>query len=294
MKIFSCILLLLCVSVSSGANEPDEVSQDEVSIERQKYTCGTEKLQGVKFNFCYRNQEATNNNDIVYFFHGLNGSEDTWFTQCLGTLMIQRWWQFKGYKPRIVGISFGPSWLLVNNKRFPILPLFAKGIIPLMEKKMGGLNGGRRHIIGQSMGGFNGAEIALQYPEMFSRVALLCPAITAVGPYSSNQEIDNYIYRTHAIPRLVRKMLSISRSIFLNQKDWENHDPIRLLKNFKGKKKPKFYVSIGIWDSYGFQEGAEEFSALASAMDFFSSWVPVPGPHCNFNRRATANFIMGD
>lgn len=289
MKIISLILLLLYVSVSAKASD-----EDEIAIERQKYTCGSEKMQGVKFRYCYRNQEATNNNDIIYFFHGLNGSEETWFTQCLGTLIIQKWWQFRGYKPRIVAVSFGPEWLLVNNKRFPVLPLFAKGIMPYLESKMGGLKNGRRHIIGQSMGGFNGAEMALKYPGMFSRVALLCPALTTVGPYASQSEIDNYIYRTNASRELVYKMLNISRSVFLNQKDWENHDPLRLLRSYHGAKKPRFYLSIGKSDGYGFQEGAEEFYELASDNSFLSRWVPVPGGHCSFNRRATAYFIMGE
>lgn len=290
MKIVSLILLLLCVSVAAKGSP----EQEEIEIESRNYSCDTETLKGITFSYCLRNQEATNNDDIVYFFHGLNGSEKTWFRQIFGTWIIQKWWYLKGYKPRVVGVSFGRQWLLVNNKKFPLLPFFTKEIMPYLEKRMGGLRKGRRHIIGQSMGGYNGAVIALKNPGMFSRVALLCPAITTVGPYADAQDIDNYVYRTHASPRLVRKMLNISRSVFVNQQDWVNHDPIHLLKNYHSPKKSKFYLSIGMFDGYGFQEGAETFYRLANKNAFLSRWVPVPGGHCSFSRRATAYFIMGE
>ncbi|WP_415061204.1 alpha/beta hydrolase-fold protein [Bdellovibrio sp.] len=289
MKTLFVISLLLCVSVSSQGS-----FENEVEIEKRNYSCGSENLSGISFRYCYRNAEATTSNDIIYFFHGLGGSEETWFTQCLGTLVIQKWWQFRGYRPRIVAISFGPQWLLVNNKRFPLLPLFTKGIMPFLEKKMGGLQGGRRHLIGQSMGGFSAAEVALRNPGLFSRVALLCPAITTVGPFSSSEEIENYIERTNANPRLVKRMLKISRGVFLNQRDWENHDPLRLLQKYSSAKRSKFYVSTGLSDGYGFLEGSEEFVDIAKDQSIISKWVPVPGGHCNFGRKATAYFIMGE
>lgn len=291
MNILIKILLLLHVSLPVFAQLPTD---EEIQIERQNYTCGSETAKGFDFTYCYRNAEATNNDDIVYFFHGLGGNAETWFTQCLGTLMVQKWWQIKGYKPRIVTISFGKQWLLVNNERFPLLPLFSNSIMPFLEKKMGGLRGGHRHLIGESMGGFNAAEVALKKPGLFSRVALLCPAITTINPFSSREEIERYIERTGASRNLVQRMLQISQSVFINKADWEKHNPLALIRNYHSSKRSKFYVSTGLWDGYGFQEGSEIFSRLANANSFFSIWVPVPGGHCNFNRFITANFIMGD
>lgn len=297
MKTISILLLLLSVSVSTNATPEEQIEESpnfgEAEVQRS-YSCGSDKVQGMPFKYCYRHAEATNNDDIVYFFHGLNGSETTWFTQCLGTGIIQKWWDFKGYKPRIVTISFGPKWLLVNNKRYPLLSALSKGIIPLLEKKMGGLRKGSRHVIGQSMGGFNAAEVALKNPGMFSRVALLCPAISTVSPYSSTQDINNYIFRTGAAKYLVEKMLGISHAIFTDESDWKNHDPLLLLKNYRSSQKSKFFVTIGMNDGYGFQEGALQFYRLAGSHGFLSRWVSTPGGHCNFNRKSTAYFIMGE
>lgn len=293
MKIISIVLLLLYVAIPAQADFEEEM-QSEVDAERLQFTCGAEKIQNVPFRYCYRDLNTTNSQDIIYFFHGLDGSEETWFTQYLGTLIIQKWWKWWGYRPRIVTVSFGPQWLLVNNQRFPLLPLFTKKIMPFLEGKIGGLKNGRRHLIGQSMGGFNAAEVSLKSPGLFSRVALLCPAISTVGPFSSSREIEDYIERTGASRELVKKMLTISRSVFLNQEDWNRHDPLLLLKNYRSPLKPKFYVSVGLEDGYGFQEGAGVFYALAKTRAFLSKWWPVPGGHCSFSRKGTAHFIMGE
>lgn len=292
MNILIKVLLLLYVSCFSYAMTDD--TNDQVQAETLNYSCGSKTMQGIPFSYCYRNAEATNNDDIIYFFHGLNGSAKTWFTQWVGTLMVQYVWQSKGYRPRIVSVSFGKEWLLVDNKKHNLLTLFSNQVMPFIEKKMGGLRRGQRHLIGQSMGGFSAAQIALKKPGLFSRVALLCPSITTIGPYASKREVDDYIYRTAAWPWMVRKMLLISRNIFSDKADWDKHDPLILLKRYRYTTKSKFYVSTGMWDGYGFQEGSSVFSRIAKARAFDTQWIPVPGIHCNFNRLRTANFIMGD
>jgi pimeloyl-ACP methyl ester carboxylesterase len=293
MKLISIVLLLLHVSLRLQAFDEIDLYRD-IHEERLQYTCDATRTQGIAFRYCYRNLDTTNNQDIIYFFHGLDGDEQTWFKQYLGTLIIQKWWKHWGYRPRIVTVSFGPEWLLVNNQRFPLLPLFTNKIMPYLESKMGGLGKGRRHLIGQSMGGFNAAEVSLKSPGLFSRVALLCPAISTIGPFSSDREIDNYITRTGATRDLVESMLKISRAVFLNQEDWLNHDPLVLIKKYHARNKSRFYITIGQHDEYGFQEGAKMFYFLAKMQAFFTNWLPVPGGHCNFSRKGTAQFIIGE
>lgn len=298
MKSLVLAFLLLYVAPTGHANTLSSENllyeEDIPEAERGRFYCGSEDLQGGVFKYCYRDPGSATNNDVIYFFHGLGGSEKTWHRQCLGTKMIQDWWDMNGYRPRIVTVSFGPQWLLVNNKKQALISYFTKVVMPFVEKRMGGLRNGKRHIVGQSMGGFNAALIALKNPGMFSRVALLCPAIATIGPYDSARAIESYIERTGASRDLVAEMLQISRSIFSNEKDWEEHDPLRLLKRYSYPRKPRFYISVGMRDGYGFQEGAERFAQLAGRSSFLFNWVPVPGPHCNFKRIGTANFIMGD
>jgi hypothetical protein len=89
-------------------------------------------------------------------------------------------------------------------------------------------------------------------------------------------------------------MLTISRSVFVDQNDWNKHDPLVLLKRYSSSLRSRFFVSVGWADGYGFQEGSEKFYVLAKARSFFSKWLPVPEGHCNFSRKGTAKFIMGD
>ncbi|XGC79375.1 alpha/beta fold hydrolase [Bdellovibrio bacteriovorus] len=291
MRLISLIVLLLCVSEFSVAADLEE---DVVTIERSKFTCGNETINKINYRYCLRNPEHTNSKDIIYFFHGLTGDEESWFRMWWGTLIIQKWWEFWGYKPRIATISFGGRWLLNDTKKSKLSTFVSTKVIPSLEKKMGGLQDGQRHAIGQSMGGFNAAHLSLKNPGLFNRVALLCPALSTVSPHASQQEVKNYIRRTRAFPFLVRKMINISREVFPTLQEWKDNDPMYLLKNYKSTKRSKFLVSIGLADSYGFQEGSRQFVQMAQGKSIFSSWLPVPGPHCMFNRRTTAHFIKGD
>ena len=93
----------------------------------------------------------------------------------------------------------------------------------------------------------------------------------------------------------VNLALNISRQVFENQTDWDNHDPLKLLAKYPADAvKPKFYVSTGTSDEFGFQEGSAVFVVKALENAYEAQWTPVSGGHCIFDRLGTANFIMGE
>jgi S-formylglutathione hydrolase FrmB len=288
--VFSILLIFLTSNVHSQTLQNQETTP---TIESHgQYNCSTETLIGVSFKYCFkRGDQAGINQDIVYFLHGLEGNEKTWFSQKAGTAYIDHLWSKWGYNPSVVTISFGDAWILVNNPRFQLLSFFKKVVMPFLESKVGFLGQGRRILVGQSMGGLNAAIASLKSPGLFSKVALLCPAITNVGPFSSQQEIENYIERTGANPKRVNLMLTLSKKIFVNPLDWQNHDPLHLLKKYQGTKS-KYYISTGVIDDYGFEEGTELFTRFSRQKGFHTWWVPAPGVHCDFDRPTTARFIM--
>lgn len=281
------ISVLISFSYSYAFSTPLEV-------EKKDYSCHQETIDRVPYSYCIRQVDRNLNQDIIYFFHGLNGNEETWFTQYLGTKMIQGQWNRKGYKPTIITISFGASWLLVDNKRIGLLPLFVGRIMPYLESKVGGLQAGRRMLIGQSMGGFNAVQASLQHPGLFSKVALLCPALTTLGPFASDDEISEYIRRNKADPVLIAEMIKITRMAFEDQEDWERHDPMKLISRKTLTQRPRFHISIGVTDEYGFFEGSWVFTKQGFKNLFFFDWMPVIGGHCNFSRTSASNFIMGE
>ncbi|WP_374030185.1 alpha/beta fold hydrolase [Bdellovibrio bacteriovorus] len=290
MKIISFMFVLVWTSLAFSQETETEI----IETESVDYVCGHETLKGVSFKYCLRDIDRRQTQDIVYYLHGLGGSEKSWFRQLFSTRIIQHRWKRNGYYPMVITVSFGKEWLLVNNRRHKLLPFFTKVAMPYLEKKVGGLKKGKRHLIGQSMGGFNALQLALKNPTLFNKVVLLCPAISTISPFADNREVWRYIFRTKAIPFFVRKMQKISQRAFINQKDWEQHDPLLLMRNFRGRIKPKMYLSVGMADGYGFQEGSRELYKLAQHDSFWFWWVPVFGGHCAFDRGTSANFIMGD
>ncbi|MBO9667030.1 MAG: hypothetical protein J7501_09475 [Bdellovibrio sp.] len=258
------------------------------------HTCGTETIYGISFKYCVNHVDRQQTRDIVYFFHGLQGNAESWFTHPEAAV-VANYWSKHNYEPTIISVSLGGAWLLVNNDRFPLLPFFKNQMMPFLEQKIGGLQDGRRLLIGASMGGFNATQASLRLPGDFQKVALLCPAITTIGPYASPNEIAAYIKRTGANPLLVRLMVGITKNIFEDEEDWEKHNPLKLLSRYPAPlKKPAFFVSVGTKDDYGFQEGSEAFAKEALANSFETQWIPVAGGHCNFDVIATADFIMED
>ncbi|MNK08050.1 putative esterase [compost metagenome] len=262
-------------------------------IEDVDYSCDEEVTGDFDLKYCITKPEKTNSPDIIYFLHGLNGSERSWFRD-VDKVSLQALWIAKKYKPTIISVSLGPQWLIIQTPEYPVLDLFMKDIFPRLEKKTGGLKNGRRILIGQSMGGFNGVQLAMNNPDYFSKVALWCPAITTVGPYDSPKAIQDYISRTGANPDRIRLMLRISRAIFTTEEEWNAHDPIRLIRHFNAPAKPALFTSIGRRDEFGFQEGSQRFAQFASQKGFSSVFKSVSGPHCRFDLHGASDFIIGD
>lgn len=254
--------------------------------------CGEKEISaGYSYTYCIRQGNRNQNKDVVFFLHGLGGNARTWFTQTQGTQWIEKKWAEKGYRPTIVTVSFGEIWLLVNTPEYPLISAFKDEMMPFLESKIGGLAGGRRLLMGQSMGGFNSVQASLQLPGAFTKVVLMCPAITTVGPFDPPSAIDDYIQRTGANRSRVNLMLSISAEFFRSEDQWMAHEPFHLLQQYAGPK-PVFLVTTGLQDEFGFQEGSEVFASQARVLDFSATWVPLPGPHCVFDRAAVANFIL--
>jgi S-formylglutathione hydrolase FrmB len=146
--------------------------------------------------------------------------------------------------------------------------------------------------MGESMGGFNAAILALKNESLFKRVALLCPGIPTLGPYTPEAEVKAFLDRNKAFVNegYVRSLIAWARDEFPTQKDWTNHDPLNLV-NGLSKASPTFYVSCGAQDEYGFFEGAEQFTNIARAKGVWTQWVPLKGAHCAIDANTVASFF---
>lgn len=252
---------------------------------------------GKVLNYCiYSFQKDSIPQNIVYFFHGLNGKPSD-----LSMLLDERSSFYPVIKsvqdraPLFVGLSFGP------RETVPVEP---SGDDPatlrdLVDVAMPAIENDyifygirpARHLIGMSLGGYNALNAAALRPKAFSSVMAICPALITFDPFDQ-AEVDAYISRgrpwiqTH----LVNDMISALRTKFKTTDVWNQRNP--LVQVNQGKfKNVNLYLSTGDRDEYGFFEGAEAFAQ--AAQNRISSFVyePTNGGHCSADISSFQSFL---
>jgi S-formylglutathione hydrolase FrmB len=252
-------------------------------------TCTNNAQNGL--NYCVIKPVKTTNQDILYYFHGLQGNVHEWQNLPGYGTTYQTW---ANQAPIVVTISFGPIWLLAERNASASSGLYESFIfsaLPFIEKSEN-LHPLHRLLMGLSMGGFNAAQIYLKNPSLFSKVALACPALTRVGPYSGQNAIQEYITRTHAQPSQVEKALSVSSSFFPDETSWETADSIALASKLVNPNFPPLFASGGMQDEYGFFEGALAFVNAISIHGAQAHFTELQGGHCTYDWIGTANFLV--
>lgn len=281
MKVFAFFLFtLLSVQTIFGAEWKTECSEEQ---------------QPVPFNYCISKATDSLNPDVVFHFHGLGSSEKVWSSEPFHyAAQIREDWDERGASaPTIVSVSFGPLWLLVEKNSSVNSGLFeamAGYILPFLEKKIGG-GKGERILVGESMGGFNASQLFLKAPNQFNRVALICPAIAGVSPFSSEAEINAYIKRTNANPEMVKRSIFLLQQFVPDAKNWENVSQLLLAEKNLSSKSPALYLSCGSYDEYGFYEGAKKFLKVAREKNVNLVWRPLSGGHCVVDIPSLSEFI---
>ncbi len=244
--------------------------------------------------YCLTETKGSTNPDTLYFFHGKGENENTW-VDLLGTQAVMRYWEEIGFQPpRVISISFGAVWLLTDvdsNGKQGLLQAVADQVIPMIERRIGGIQG-RRFLFGDSMGGMNASLLFLKRGHLFDRVVLACPAITTVSPYDSLGNIFDYLSRTKANLFKLVEMLLLGRINFPSEEAWNQSAPLQLAPVLLNSSSPNLHVSCGSEDNYGFQEGARKFSEIARDRGVHEViWSLLPGEHCTFDSISIAEFL---
>jgi pimeloyl-ACP methyl ester carboxylesterase len=253
-------------------------------------TCTQSSGGGFWYDYCIHKVATSTNPDVLYYLHGLNGSQYEWED---GPFYSQIYALWGNQAPTVVSITYGSIWLLAQTNGSGLSGLydnFVNTALPGIETA-NSLHPRRRLLFGLSMGGFNAAELYLKNPTLFAEVALACPAITTVGPYDGSNAIDDYIHRTHASAGDVDEAIYVSESYFPTEADWLKAAPLTLVNNVNASF-PPLYVSGGLQDQYGFFEGASQFVSAVNAHGGKANWNPLQGGHCTFDWQGTALFFL--
>lgn len=255
--------------------------------------------------FCTHIPKDSRNLDLVYYLHGRGNNEKTWNeTNYYPEQIRQQWKRTREDFPTVVSISFGGVWLLAEKNASDMSGLwevFLKQIMPIVEKAVGGVKG-KRVLVGESMGGFNSAQLALK-TSLFARAAILCAPMSEVSPFASDAEIQSWIEKSSAwkvykdsapdnVKSTVDGIIQLSKAFYPTQADWDRANPIILARNANADAAPRFYVAAGFYDPYLTYEGNQAFYKALLAKGVNVDWRPQWGGHCSMDIPSLARFIV--
>lgn len=218
---------------------------------------------------------------VLYYMHGNGGNEQSWASP--DHQVLENAWGKDA--PTIVTVSFGPTWFLTDS----LQSTFIQKVIPTIESELR-LRPSERVLMGESMGGFNALQVYLKSPQMFSRFVVGCPAVLNFSPYASNTEVDSFVARhtPYVVPKLVYKWRDKLRSTFSSERDWAQHDPLRLAGLVTSAQPDLFMFDDG-QDSFGFQEASTLIQARLKQRGAAVEYHHVPaGGHCQIDPQAQA------
>lgn len=241
--------------------------------------------------YCVHGAQTGSNGDIVYHLHGRNLNEHIWNDDTYYTSMVQSQWERSGViPPKVVTISYGPTWLLTlkgEKKASGLLEDFISHL-PSIETNIGAPR--RRILLGESMGGLNVLVAGLNYPTEFDKVAALCPGVYLMSPFSSFGTMQQAVKRTGADPKIAFGVWFLARHYIANDSEWENFSPVELIEN-ADEEYPDLYLSNGLYDSYGNYEGTARLAQAAASKGVEVEWRPLYGGHCSIDVPSLAQFL---
>ena len=247
------------------------------------------------WKYCVTTTAGSSNQTILYFLHGHGHDAENWARSGDYKKKIRQDWKAAGVQaPVVVSVSFGGFWLLVEKNQSSLsglLEFFKSDIMPTVERDLAVQGVAHRLLMGESMGGFNAAQVVMKYPEDFSRAVLTCPAVANLSPYPTKEALAAYKSAPGVNPLKVSLMLHLARKIYKSEDEWRKSDPFTIGKTRLGSATPPLLISSGDRDQYGLYKSDEEFAALARAQGVDVTYTPLHGGHCSADPEAIARFF---
>jgi pimeloyl-ACP methyl ester carboxylesterase len=232
--------------------------------------------------------------DVIYHLHGRNLDASIWNDDTYFTSQVQAFWQRSAITPpTVVVVSYGPVWLLTpknSKEQSGLLDDFINRL-PEIESKIGKPK--RRILLGESMGGLNVLIAGLNRPELFSKVASLCPGVYRDSPFSDLSAMRAMVKRTGADPKILYGVTQLAKTYVSNDEEWSAISPISLIER-ADRNYPQLYLSCGLYDNYGNFEGTEALADTALKKGVKTIWHPLYGGHCAIDIASLANFLVAD
>jgi hypothetical protein len=253
-----------------------------------------EHFSSGKLDYTVYRAENGVSDDVIYHLHGRNLETSIWNDDTYFTALIQAYWQRTSIKPpTVVVVSYGPVWLLTpknSQAESGLLDDFVARL-PEIESNVGKPR--HRILLGESMGGLNVLSLGLSRPEMFSKIASLCPGVYLESPFSDYSTLRTSMKRTGADPQIIYGVSRLAKQYVSNNEEWNQINPISLIER-ADQNYPELYLSCGLYDNYGNFEGTEALANIAIKKGVKTVWHPLYGGHCAIDVVSLADFLVSN
>lgn len=241
-----------------------------------KTECQKKFIDDYTISWCDESVPGSTSQDVIYFFHGIGGSENSWTTLPLHAVR-----PLLKTNPHVISVSFGQDWFLsdVGFIRLSRLEAFTKDIMPEIEKDLGFVVK-RRVAMGESMGGYNALRLANREKDQFDHLVALCPAIMAFNVYWSAEKKGEYLdNHPYVDGNLLWKLTPFAVYEFPTPHRWDANNPLHLIQT-KDFPLPPTLLSANAEDQYGFDDGIHQFAKLLEQQQNGTLLRDEAGRHC--------------
>jgi S-formylglutathione hydrolase FrmB len=254
----------------------------------------SQKFTSDKLSFTVYRAETGVSEDVIYYLHGRNLDDSIWNDDTYYTALLQSQWQKSSTKPpTVVVVSYGPVWILTPKNSTTASGLMDDFVarLPEIESKIGKPR--NRILLGESMGGLNVLVLGLSHPNLFSKIASLCPGVYIDSPFADFSTMRAAAKRTGADPKIGFGIVQMAKTYASNDEEWNSISPIKLIER-ADERYPELYLSCGIYDKFGNFEGTEVLANTAIKKGVKTKWHPLYGGHCAIDIASLAEFLVNN
>lgn len=276
-----------CAADSPASSAPPPTAEEKSS----RIVCGSVPLTKRPLDYCYQdraNQGSRAEPKVIYYFHGLGGSENEIFESHLAFILDGLASQLGAEMPIIVGLSLGAGGVMGYEANDVALIGLAQ-----IERRFAPGKSPRRFVMGASMGGHNSLRLASVGSSRFVGLAGLCPAMATFNAHDSTQ-VASYVarHRENLDIEFFNRALAVYKRELPTAEAWEDNNPFNSLPRGAFDGLPIF-LSVGTEDTLGFYEGVREFDARGDLRPGMSVETrEVPGGHCAFDVEGFFRFVV--
>lgn len=243
------------------------------------HTLPTQCAQIKNVKFCYYQGHPASQR-VVYFLHGYANNGEAWGWNPVTERIEKEWSEQKTPKPHVVSMSLGKYWWYTKKAQGKELEDF----LVHFEKERG-LKNPQRVLYGDSMGGHNSLRWAADYPALFNKLALICPAL----PYSFVNKFEGHEglwpfneMANFALTRSYAETIPPLMSPLKDQKFWDPNHSIH-----------DVHIIISTRDHFGFYAGGKELYQLFKARaDYRVSLEEQDIRHCLADAKKLSAFMI--